>query len=369
MLDNFDYGAELGDELIHAKLWPKIGERTALVDADLLPYTVGYSIDEMMWLRANNRVTSGACSTLSDTPEFEEVKEKLCATYNRWVTSAGCDSAIPFLTKSDANYRLGIAFSRPYKGTRKAEKPPFFYELREFFLSEIGGVLADGEEADDLISIEANTRNRAISDQGVELGSATHREFCDFVIVSTDKDLQINCGYHYNPVLNVQTWVTVMGQLTPQWDDKGSIKKLRGCGRKFFYAQMLMGDQIDNYTGIPRMRLKVIYELLEPLQTEQQLYMAVLGAYKAKYGEGVVVDNYRGTKSYFDKYRDIHGKEPADYQYFVGRSRFMKPYELMLEQGRLAHMQTFKGDIWRIDKSPVIYGDQQEFWSNDTKNF
>ena len=334
---SFDFGAELSQPETNIKVWPTEGQRVALVDADLIPYKVGYSIDPIVACRAAYRVEKGECQSLKDTPEFEDALEKMCLIYNDWVQTAGCDAAIPYLTLSENNFRNAIAFSKPYKGQRKSEKPPFFAELKTYFIEQLGGVLADGEEADDLISIEANERNRQLAAQGVELGSKVHQEFCDFVIISSDKDSRITCGWHYDPDKQRKTFGTVLGELEPDWKD-GSIKKLKGSGLKFFYAQMIMGDQADNYAGIPRKGPKFVYDLLAELKSEKELYYAVLGAFKGHYGETCIAKNYRGGK------------------------RELTAYQMMLEQARLAHMQTFKGDIWRAN-SHLPSGEEAAEWN------
>lgn len=348
MFDNFDFGAEVTERVSPVKLWPTEGSVVGLVDADLLPYNIAYGLDPLKVLRAQNRVESGDCQSISETPEFIDAAESMATRMNNWLEEAGCDAAIPYMTKSDSNFRLDVAFSRPYKGQRKKEKPPFFYELRDFLISHMGAVMSDGEEADDLISMEAERRNKLLEEQGIILGSPTHKEFCDFVIISSDKDSRITAGRHYDPYHMKLTFGTPIGELEPVYKD-GKIKAIKGSGLRFFYAQLLMGDQIDNYTGIPRYRLQKVYELLGQLKTEQELYYAVLEAYKDKYGKGMVVENYRGTKKFYDDYMDDFGVPPPDYELWKGKKAFLTPYQLMVEQGRLAYMQKFKGDIWRAN--------------------
>ena len=149
-------------------------------------------------------------------------------------------------------------------------------------------------------------------------------------------------------------------ELEPVWkDDK--VKDIKGYGIKFFYAQLLMGDSVDNYTGIPRYRLNDIMLNLAHLKTEKELYYAVLGEYKKKFGEGVWVDNYRGTEKYRKDHLQDFGKEPPEFSSWKGRKRFCTPYELMLEQARLAHMQTYKGEIWRA-KATCPLGSEVQEW-------
>lgn len=343
-LVSFDFGAELSEAVDHIKVWPKDGEMTALVDGDLLPYIIGYSIKDMAWLRAQNRVEDGKYSSISETPEFEEVKQKLCMTMNRWITGAGCDSAYIYMTDSANNFRLDVAIQKPYKGTRKAEKPPFFYELREFMLTHLGAILSDGEEADDLITMHLWSEFNRLKGAGVTLGSDSHKQLASLVCCSKDKDLAISCGWHYNIKDNKLDWVDYIGELLPEWGatpkGKVNIKKLRGTGVKFFYSQLLQGDSVDNYSGIPFMKTMDIYDLLQPCKTEEELYYAALSAYVKKYTkEGAYIHNFRGG------------------------GRWMKPHEIMVEQGRLAHMQQYKGDIWRA-KVSIPLGTEVAAWQN-----
>lgn len=342
--ETFNFGAELSEEINHIRVWPKLGEMTALIDGDLLPYIIGYAVPDIMWLRAQNRVESGKFSSISETPEFDEIKQKLCMCLNRWVTNAGCDSAYIYMTDSAKNFRLNIAIQRQYKGTRRSEKPAFFYESRQFMMEHLGAILSDGEEADDLISIHLHQEYRRLREAGVVIGSPSHKELATLVCCSKDKDLAINAGWHLDTNKGELYWVTELGELYPRWNTskktgKTSIDQIKGTGLKFFYAQMLLGDGVDNYTGIPRMLKRDVYDLLEPCKSEAELYYAVLGAYERKYTKaGSYIENFRGG------------------------GRHMKPYEIMHEQGRLAHMQTFKGEIWRSHKVPVLLGSDPDLW-------
>ncbi len=343
-LDEFQFGAELSEVVSNIKLWPKIGEMTALIDGDLLPYIVGYSTPELMWLRAQNRVEDGKFSSISETPEFEAIKEKLCLIMNDWIVTSGCDSAVIYMTDSPKNFRLRMAVQKPYKGTRKSEKPPFFYESRAFMIEHLGAIISDEEEADDLITIHLYEHQlNNLKSAGIQLGSPQHKEVARFVVCSKDKDLAITCGWHYSAGDRKLLWVTELGELLPEWGEtpkgKPKIKKLRGTGLKFFYSQMLQGDSVDNYSGIPFMKLMDIYHLLDNCKSERELYEATLSAYKKKYGNQTYIHNYRGG------------------------GRFMKAHDILHEQGRLAHMQRWKGEIWRAEKAPVLWGADESLWN------
>lgn len=94
------------------------------------------------------------------------------------------------------------------------------------------------------------------------------------------------------------------------------IKKLKGTGLHFFYAQLLMGDTVDNYAGLKGWGGTGAYELLKDSESEQELYDKVSGAYEEQLGEG----------------------------YF--------PY--LLEQMQLAWMQTYKGEMFHPKERGLI---------------
>lgn len=329
---NFTFGAEVAEDNNYIE-WPSDGNRIALLDGDMIPYIIGYTISDMTLLKANTRVKDGQSASIKDTPECKNALDRVDSVVNSWVRGAECDAARIFMTDSASNFRVNLAFSDPYKGQRKEEKPPFFYEMREYLIERHKAFLAKGYEADDAMSIHQWTEAlKFCKENGCEPWGIDHRAFANTVIVSADKDLMIVPGYHLIPGEEV-TWVEPLGHLELKLKPDGTVKKLKGSGLKFFYAQMVTGDTIDNYKGIPRKGARAAYDMLAHCKDEKSLYMAVLRAYKEKFGFGkVILKNYRGGT-----------KEGT-------------AFDLMLEAGRLAHMAHFEGDIWRADKNPVTWG-------------
>lgn len=398
--EGFDYGGEVADKEDNFYLWPKTGAMTALVDADLLPYRVGFTTDEAKYLSALALVEDGHYKSIEETPAFEDAFDQLCATLNKWVRDAGCDSAILFSTKSDSNFRLDIAYTDEYKGQRGSDKPPFFEELKKAMTTRLGCKLADGIEADDELSIHAwEAFYYELEPSGITAGSPQHRELCSTVTISIDKDSTITPTKHYNPDTRKLHWVDSMGELVPRFKDamvndyayigtgefctrgakKGQEKMqrvcigqkpseaiidLKGSGLKFFYAQIIMGDTADNYKGLKGKGMTAAYQLLDGCKTEKELYMATLTAYKEVYGTGThFCAHYKGTSEYYERYLEKYGKPPADWDFWKGRGAMLTAYDRMLEQGRLAWMMTFEGDIWRKGKGRIIDPHDKEFWN------
>lgn len=376
-MDGFNYGGDIAEPDVHFKLWPTSGNMTALVDADLLPYQIGYAVAahySLSYTQAQFSVEGGWYKTLRDTPQYAEAWEMLCKELNAWITSAGCDSAKLFMTDSAKNFRLDVAFTEDYKGQRNPDKPPYFYELKQDLLDLHHAILSTEEEADDLISI-------AVWDAARELevlpGSDEHRMFCTTVVCSSDKDSCITGGWHYDPRKKVKRFIDTLGGLEPKtkinevndyalwptingepvdpaktagpydtWSrgakagevktkrvkvgrkETVSIVDLKGTGLKFFYAQLLIGDDADNYSGLPGKGPTFAYELLDKCTSHKELYETVLGAYKQHYGNGThTALNFRGG------------------------SAQLTAYQRMLEQGRLAWMQTDVGELWRANSA------------------
>lgn len=142
------------------------------------------------------------------------------------------------------NFRHEVAKTAVYKGNRKkGEKPEHLEVVREHIIATYPTTVAEGEEADDAIAIEAT-----------DIGPSA-------IIASIDKDfLQVPCT-HYN--FNRDEWTTV-----EVFD-----------GLRFFYSQILSGDAVDNIIGLFRVGPKTAAKMLEGCMTEQQLFQVCLGAY------------------------------------------------------------------------------------------
>ena len=133
------------------------------------------------------------------------------------------------------NFRHDIAVTEPYKGNRKEkEKPVHLEAIRQYLIKDWNAVVSEGEEADDLIAIDAT----AIPDS---------------IIVSLDKDFNQVPGKHYN--FNKQDLYNVS-------EDEGLL---------FFYRQIIMGDKADNIVGVHGIGEKKSQKLLEDL-SEIEMY-------------------------------------------------------------------------------------------------
>lgn len=153
------------------------------------------------------------------------------------------------------NFRKDVAKTVEYKGNRKAERPIHLTYVRDYLQEKYPCTMSEGEEADDLIAIEATN-----------LGP-------DTVIASIDKDfLQVPCK-HYN-------------FLKDEWKTVDEFE-----GLKFFYSQILTGDAVDNIVGLYRVGPKTAEKILKDCKTEQELYKACVEAYDGDINR--VIENAR----------------------------------------------------------------------------
>lgn len=243
------------------------------IDADVIAYQISacgqhiekdgsisiHDFDSVVEM-ADNLIREIEEGCLADEPSilFFTGDEKLVNYSNRLADVRGNERMV-----FEPNYRHSIAVTRPYKGQRIQEKPYHFNNLRLYLLSEYDCRISRGMEADDLICIELGKNPNAIA-------------------CSRDKDLRMVPGWHFTWACGKQeqegpTLVTPLGHI--RLNDKGALK---GDGAKFFWAQMIMGDTIDNIPGVPKAGPKKAYELLAHLETEDECREAVINLYKEK---------------------------------------------------------------------------------------
>lgn len=202
--------------------------KTLLVDGDIIAYRAAFSVGDLGYPWEVE-------AKVDDLMEYV-IGETL-------VFSSGSDYTT-YLTGKN-NFRHDIAVTAEYKGNRKAStKPALLPDARRYLVENYRGKVANGQEADDAIAIEA-TRNDPETT----------------VVASVDKDmLQIPC-WHFNFVTGKWTFV-----------DEES-------GRKSFYKQILTGDAADNIKGIFRVGPVKADKILEGITGEKALYEAVVKAY------------------------------------------------------------------------------------------
>lgn len=193
----------------------------ALVDADFLVYHVGFTTEDLEEREAKNKLTSW----------FTDIvyMRLQCEDYKAYITGS-------------TNFRFDVATTLPYKGNRKDVAKPKHYAALRKHLGDMGAVTTEGEEADDAVGIDSSNGN--------------------YWIVHVDKDLNQLQGWHYNPVKDIEYYVTEFE------------------GLYAFYTQLLTGDRVDNIKGLHGIGPVKACKILSECASEQQLYEAVCAAYE-----------------------------------------------------------------------------------------
>ena len=210
-----------------------------LIDGDILAYRAAFSTEQMGSKDTEAKIDALIDFILDKTVLFPEILED----YIVYLTGKG-------------NFRFEIAKSHVYKGNRKSvQKPRHLQHARDYMESKYKAIISKGEEADDLIAIEA-----------ARLGY-------DACVASIDKDmLQIPC-WHFNIV-------------------RGDYLKVEPYGGiKFFYTQILTGDTADNIVGLWKVGPVKAKKILEDAETEEDLWDCVVKAYDGN--EDRVIENAR----------------------------------------------------------------------------
>jgi len=229
--------------------------RRALLDSDILPYEIGFVLDQ----------------SVSEGAVIHAVEQKIESIR----TESNSDKIECFLTHSRSNFRLDIATVAPYKGQRPSEKPFHWQLIRDYIASQYDCTEVRGHEADDIIADLA-------------------REDPDAVICSRDKDLDTVPGWHFR-------WKC--GETQPQKMYYLSDKD----ADSFLAYQMIVGDQVDNIKGIPGVGKARAVKILQECDTWSKQVKAIAEAYVYFIGGGS-----NEAIHYEDSYKNKHWKTPVE---------------------------------------------------------
>lgn len=232
---------------------------TALIDGDILLYEIGFGA-ETGW--------KGMVNDEEAIPPFWYVEEMLQMRLENIKAMVGATTLQLFITDG-VTFRFNIAKTKPYKGTRKESKPWHYANLKAYMKGCLDAVSVTEIEADDYIGI-LHTSN-------VE----------ETIICSRDKDLKQIPGQLYSWELGRQPQFGPCRVINPgTLSISADNKKLSGTGLLFFYAQMLVGDSVDNIPGLPKCGPVAAYNLLTNAEDERPLLKRVSDAYEKHYGVG-----------------------------------------------------------------------------------
>jgi hypothetical protein len=175
-----------------------------------------------------------------------------------------------------------------YKSNRDGTARPHLLDaLRKWMISDLGAVVVNGMEVDDMSSIRAY--------DGAKGGQKIIQH-------TTDKDAGQCHGWLYNPDKDKEPrFITGLGSIYQ--DDKG---KVRGSGRMFLYYQILAGDKVDGYRPVDILDIKTqkaggkkvqygdvaALNTLKGCTTDKECWQAIYNQYKTWYAEPVTYIAY-----------------------------------------------------------------------------
>lgn len=255
----------------------------ALIDADILVYEVG-SAGQYKDEKTGELVMSDFDAMTDYFQEkVKQIEAEVWATESSVLYLGGGETLLKSINKQNRregipevefvrNFRYDLAKSKPYKGNRKAPKPLHYDNLRQWIVSNYQCKVALGCEVDDLLCSDLYKSHLAGQ--------------LDCVACSRDKDLKMVPGMHFGWECGRQPQfgpkrVTELGTI----NITNSRRKVFGDGGLFFYAQMLIGDGVDNIAGCRGCGPVAAYETLAGADTLEKAFQAVVNKYTETYGE------------------------------------------------------------------------------------
>ncbi len=234
-----------------------------LIDADVLVYEIGFGC-EWGWKKEHP----------DEIVPWHMVQETLDLRIQQICQAVGATMPPMLFLTGKGNFREVIAKRKGYKANRAEKKKPYHAQnIIVYLKGEYGARTINGMEADDAICIEATKRPD------------------ETVVCTRDKDLRQCPGWHYGWECGKQgefhlQKVDEHGWLRLTYSKaKQPVAKLEGAGNMFLYAQMLMGDSVDNIPGLPKVGPKKAHEMLHRASDELELYDIVHREYSRVYGD------------------------------------------------------------------------------------
>lgn len=269
-----------------------------LIDGDILAYRIAW-VSEMFLadlvkdgivVATENIVGSQLPYKPDDSMEVItyyqlETEEDVLKTVDRAVDNIlmGCSNYVDeiegykmYLTDNRGNFRKKV--DKEYKANRKNMRKPVHLELiMNHLVAKHNAEYAVGQEADDALGINQTE---------------------DTVICTTDKDLLMIPGCHYNWVKDEYQYIS------------------REEGLRFFYTQILTGDPVDNIKGIPGIGKAKAGKILGKTRDETELciktWEAFLEYHMKENGDDIKEAHKKAYKDYTKTGRLIKIREEED---------------------------------------------------------
>lgn len=235
---------------------------------------------------------------------------EIIKTYKR---KTGVDTAEIYIGGTD-NFRDRIPLPHKYKGKRADSiRPVQLKDIRYFMIQELGAIVVEGQEVDDVQSIRMYTGWK--ENKGRVIG------------VTEDKDALQSNGWLFNPAkMASPVYIQGFGELHREG------KGIKGTGRLWLYFQALYGDPVDCYhgcdlwkiegvkQGLPERRFGQIaaYDILKDCKTDKEAWLALYKQYTDWYPEPVTYTAWDGEE---------HTKDAVDIMQMYFDCAFMRRWD------------------------------------------
>lgn len=256
----------------------------ALIDGDVLAYRAGFATEKTKYLTSQGTVINNGPATFVEyfddavsakkwadervgafiwsRKEIQDEAQALMIVdvMIRDILARFAEMPARIFLSGVGNFRNAIATRATYKGNREGvAKPKHFTAIRNHMVSAWGAEVSAGEEADDLMAIDATKHPGSI-------------------ICTIDKDLLQVPGKHYNFVTKEEQVVS---------PKEGSLN---------FFAQVLSGDATDNVPGVAGIGPVKARKILEGAKNPRECWIRILDVYKDAYqdkGEEYAIETAR----------------------------------------------------------------------------
>ena len=265
--------------------------RTALIDADVLVYRIGFAgqdnvhsvlnedgevldkfenkpeANDFMELLAMQGCMNPRLETTIVPKDESDVEGMLETAINKIVQLSGSTDYVCYLS-GKTNFRTTSAKYQEYKANRKDSVKPVHYQfIRDCITDNHPMILSENCEADDLLAIDLYREFQ-------KADASDERLDCEVILCTIDKDLRNVPGWHYNIHHREIDWVLPVD------------------ADMHFAMQLLTGDRVDNIPGLSffsegtkKVGPATAKKFLDGAVTKQELYEAVCEAYQTWAGK------------------------------------------------------------------------------------
>lgn len=253
--------------------------------------------------------------TIEDVQTAEDISHAFHAvntTIEALKKSCNADSVEIYISGKN-NFRDSLPLPTKYKDGRSVMKPLQLKEVREYLINKKKAVVVDNYEPDDALAMRCydGVKNKQ-----------------KIIQCTIDGDANGVAGWLYNWTKMKEPFlIKGLGEIHLVKDNKD----FDGHGRKFFYAQWILGDGVDAFKPCEVAKKKfgvvAMYNLLKDCKTDKECVEAVYNQYKAWYPS-----------------------EPIVYKDWQGNEQSKTLIEFMDMYAACAHMRRWEGDVFDTKK-------------------